>query len=258
MLAAGVGCGCGCGCGFGLGGRSGAGAGGLAELAVGRAAQTRLRRSAGGAPRHDRSRRAQHPLPTAPPPPPRPTHPQGWGENDRGVSYTFGPDCVSDFLQKHDLDLVCRAHQVVEEGYEFFAKRQLVTIFSAPNYCGEFENAGAMMSVDDTLMCSFQVRRGWWGVGLTRGVKGFGCGCVRADCKTRSESGQPTLPHMGNYARTTITTATDLEAGGEEAEVAVWRLLIDLCCYWGVGTHVKQQRQSTGEGAGSARPAAGG
>lgn len=47
--------------------------------------------------------------------------------------------------------------QVVEDGYEFFAKRQLVTIFSAPNYCGEFDNAGALMSVDDTLMCSFQV-----------------------------------------------------------------------------------------------------
>ena len=39
------------------------------------------------------------------------------------------------FLKKHDLDLVCRAHQVVEDGYEFFAKRRLVTIFSAPNYC---------------------------------------------------------------------------------------------------------------------------
>ena len=47
---------------------------------------------------------------------------------------------------------------MVEDGYEFFAKRQLVTIFSAPNYCGEFDNAGAMMSVDETLMCSFQVR----------------------------------------------------------------------------------------------------
>jgi len=47
--------------------------------------------------------------------------------------------------------------QVVEDGYEFFANRQLVTIFSAPNYCGEFDNAGAMMSVDDTLMCSFQI-----------------------------------------------------------------------------------------------------
>jgi hypothetical protein len=46
----------------------------------------------------------------------------------------------------------------VEDGYEFFAKRQLVTLFSAPNYCGEFDNAGAMMSVDETLLCSFQVR----------------------------------------------------------------------------------------------------
>jgi serine/threonine-protein phosphatase PP1 catalytic subunit len=33
------------------------------------------------------------------------------------------------------MDLVCRAHQVVEDGYEFFAKRQLITLFSAPNYC---------------------------------------------------------------------------------------------------------------------------
>jgi len=81
----------------------------------------------------------------------------GWGENDRGVSFTFGPDVVAQFLKRHDLDLICRAHQVVEDGYEFFAKRQLVTLFSAPNYCGEFDNAGAMMSVDETLMCSFQI-----------------------------------------------------------------------------------------------------
>lgn len=81
----------------------------------------------------------------------------GWGENDRGVSFTFGTDVVHHFLRKHDLDLICRAHQVVEDGYEFFARRQLVTLFSAPNYCGEFDNAGAMMSVDETLMCSFQI-----------------------------------------------------------------------------------------------------
>ena len=74
------------------------------------------------------------------------------------MSFTFGPDVVSRFLQKHDMDLICRAHQVVEDGYEFFSKRQLVTLFSAPNYCGEFDNAGAMMSVDETLLCSFQVR----------------------------------------------------------------------------------------------------
>ncbi|XP_017066911.1 serine/threonine-protein phosphatase beta isoform isoform X1 [Drosophila eugracilis] len=82
---------------------------------------------------------------------------QGWGENDRGVSFTFGVDVVSKFLNRHELDLICRAHQVVEDGYEFFARRQLVTLFSAPNYCGEFDNAGGMMTVDDTLMCSFQI-----------------------------------------------------------------------------------------------------
>lgn len=49
---------------------------------------------------------------------------------------------------------------MVEDGYEFFGKRTLVTIFSAPNYCGEFDNAASIMSVDDSLMCSFQVSFG--------------------------------------------------------------------------------------------------
>ena len=39
----------------------------------------------------------------------------------------------------------------------FFAKRQLVTLFSAPNYCGEFDNAGSIMSVDETLICFLQI-----------------------------------------------------------------------------------------------------
>jgi len=82
---------------------------------------------------------------------------QAWGENERGVSFVFGPEIISVFLKKQDLDLICRAHQVVEEGYEFFAKRQLVTLFSAPNYCGEFDNSGAMMTVDENLICSFQI-----------------------------------------------------------------------------------------------------
>lgn len=82
---------------------------------------------------------------------------KGWGENDRGVSITFGSDVVKEFLESTDLDLICRAHQVVEEGYEFFADRRLVTVFSAPNYCGEFDNAGAIMNVDDDLTCSFQI-----------------------------------------------------------------------------------------------------
>ncbi|KAI1720821.1 calcineurin-like phosphoesterase domain-containing protein [Ditylenchus destructor] len=81
----------------------------------------------------------------------------GWAPNDRGVSYIFGPDVLAQFLQKMDLDIVVRGHQVVEDGYEFFGKRGLVTIFSAPNYCGEFDNAGAVMNVDKNLLCSFQI-----------------------------------------------------------------------------------------------------
>lgn len=81
----------------------------------------------------------------------------GWGENERGVSFTFGVDVVEKFLAAQQLDLICRAHQVVEDGYQFFAHRKLVTVFSAPNYCGEFDNAGGMMSVDEALMCSFHI-----------------------------------------------------------------------------------------------------
>lgn len=79
--------------------------------------------------------------------------------NNRGVSYTFGHDVIADFLGRNNLDLICRAHQVVEDGYEFQADRQLVTIFSAPNYCGEFDNAGGMMIVNKDLVCSFKIVR---------------------------------------------------------------------------------------------------
>eukprot|EP01063_Lacrimia_lanifica_P018426 TRINITY_DN2533_c0_g1_i6.p1 TRINITY_DN2533_c0_g1~~TRINITY_DN2533_c0_g1_i6.p1 ORF type:complete len:327 (+),score=138.01 TRINITY_DN2533_c0_g1_i6:67-1047(+) len=82
---------------------------------------------------------------------------EGWGDNERGVSVTFGANVVAEFLERHDLDMVVRAHQVVEDGFQFFADRQLITLFSAPNYCGEFNNAGGIMSIDEHLTCSFQV-----------------------------------------------------------------------------------------------------
>ncbi|CAK9101180.1 Serine/threonine-protein phosphatase PP1 [Durusdinium trenchii] len=82
---------------------------------------------------------------------------QGFGVNDRGVSVSFGPEIVQQFLKLHDFDLIVRAHQVVEDGYEFFSNRGLVTLFSAPNYCGEFDNAAAVLSIDDELTCAFSV-----------------------------------------------------------------------------------------------------
>jgi serine/threonine-protein phosphatase PP1 catalytic subunit len=64
---------------------------------------------------------------------------------------------IHSFFNKLNKLIVNLLIQVVEDGYQFFADRQLVTIFSAPNYCGEFNNAGALMCVDETLLCSFQI-----------------------------------------------------------------------------------------------------
>ena len=80
-----------------------------------------------------------------------------WGDNDRGVSVTFNVKVLERFLENNELDLFCRAHQVVEQGYEFFGDKKLVTVFSAPNYCGEFDNNGGIMLVDENLRCSFKI-----------------------------------------------------------------------------------------------------
>lgn len=80
-----------------------------------------------------------------------------WEDNERGVSYVFSKVAINKFLLKFGFDLVCRAHMVVEDGYEFFNDRTLVTVFSAPNYCGEFDNWGAVMSVSEELLCLFEL-----------------------------------------------------------------------------------------------------
>ncbi|XBW34896.1 hypothetical protein QEN19_000460 [Hanseniaspora menglaensis] len=81
-----------------------------------------------------------------------------WQPNsDRGVSCYFSKKNVSQFCKKFQFELIIRGHMVVEDGYEFFGKKRLVTIFSAPNYCGEFNNWGAVMDVDKDLMCSFEL-----------------------------------------------------------------------------------------------------
>ena len=82
-----------------------------------------------------------------------------WGESERGVSFTFSRKVVDRFVKKNELDLICRAHQVVEEGYEFFSEMNLVTVFTAPNYMGEFDNNGGILEVNEDLLCKFHIIR---------------------------------------------------------------------------------------------------
>ena len=80
-----------------------------------------------------------------------------FGFNERGISVTFSKKSLQNFLKDNNLELLCRAHQVVEQGYEFYGNNSCVTVFSAPNYCGMFDNSGAMMVVDENLKCSFNI-----------------------------------------------------------------------------------------------------
>lgn len=83
---------------------------------------------------------------------------KGFTPSERGTSFTFGKDTVAEFLVRHSYDLVCRAHQVVDNGFDFpfFPDYTVVTIFSAPNYCNEFNNKAVMLIVDDNLECTFK------------------------------------------------------------------------------------------------------
>ena len=48
----------------------------------------------------------------------------------------FGPDRVQEFLKNNNLQLIIRAHECVMDGFERFAGGQLITVFSATDYCG--------------------------------------------------------------------------------------------------------------------------
>ncbi len=86
-------------------------------------------------------------------------HMADWQNSDRGVSYTFNKNVLSKFVEENDIDLVVRAHQVVDDGYEFFGNQKLVTVFSAPNYCGECGNCAAVLKIEPNLECSFVIMK---------------------------------------------------------------------------------------------------
>ncbi|OHS93617.1 Serine/threonine-protein phosphatase PP1-2 [Tritrichomonas foetus] len=78
-------------------------------------------------------------------------------ENDRGTGFVYGSNSAQSLLDKCGLDLIVRAHQSINRGYDFPFKpvRNVVTVFSAPNYCGEYGNSGAVMTVSENMVCKF-------------------------------------------------------------------------------------------------------
>ena len=81
---------------------------------------------------------------------------EGYKQNkDRGIGHIFGKNVVDKFMAENNLELICRAHEVVDEGYKFMFNNKLVTIFSAPKYCNTNDNKGAVMYANKDLECNF-------------------------------------------------------------------------------------------------------
>jgi len=70
----------------------------------------------------------------------------------RGVGVAFGSDVTENFLKTNGLKLIIRSHEMKEEGYEIEHNGQLITVFSAPNYCDQMGNKGAFIRLDGKTM----------------------------------------------------------------------------------------------------------
>jgi len=71
-----------------------------------------------------------------------------WQIGPRGTGWLFGSKVVAHFLELNKLDYMCRAHQLVQEGYKFMFDKQLITVWSAPNYCYRCGNVASIMTID--------------------------------------------------------------------------------------------------------------
>ena len=85
-----------------------------------------------------------------------PEEKEGWNASMRGAGYLFGADVTLKFNYTNDLHLICRAHQMVMNGFNWSHDRNLCTIFSAPNYCYRCGNQAGILEVDEFMNLNFQ------------------------------------------------------------------------------------------------------
>lgn len=84
-----------------------------------------------------------------------PDEKEGWSDSIRGAGFLFGSDISSKFNYLNGLSMICRAHQMVMNGYNWSHEKNVCTVFSAPNYCYRCGNQAGIMELDENMNYTF-------------------------------------------------------------------------------------------------------